>query len=76
AQKANHCRLEEIERLEDDLQQQCLGGLQNSKIATLISQAQRPMIINRIFYRLLSICADEAMLAEHRLIIALLLHGA
>ncbi len=76
AQSAERCSLEDIERLEDDLHQQCLSGLQNRKIATLISQAQSPMIINRIFYRLLDIGADEAMLAEHRLIIELLLHGA
>lgn len=76
AQNAEQCSLEDIERLEEDLHQQCLAGLQNRKIATLISEAQSPMIINRIFYRLLDIGADEAMLAEHRLIIELLLHGA
>ena len=45
-------------------------------MAALIRQAQSPMIINRIFYRLLGIGADPAMLAEHRLILELLLHGA
>ena len=76
AQNAESCSLEQNEQLEEDLHQQCLAGLQNRKIATLISQAQSPMIINRIFYRLLDIGADEAMLAEHRMILELLLHGA
>ncbi len=76
AQNAESCSLEQIEQLEEDLHQQCLAGLQNRKIATLISQAQSPMIINRIFYQLLDIGADEAMLAEHRMILELLLHGA
>ncbi|PHN32611.1 GntR family transcriptional regulator [Pseudomonas sp. ICMP 561] len=76
AQNAEHCSLEDIERIEEDLHQHCLSGLQNRKIATLIRQGQNPMIISRIFYRLLGIGADEAMLAEHRLIIELLLHGA
>ncbi|MEB0046715.1 MULTISPECIES: GntR family transcriptional regulator [unclassified Pseudomonas] len=76
AQQAEHCSLEEIERIEEDLHQQCLDGLQNRKMAALIRQAQSPMIINRIFYQLLGIGADQAMLAEHRLILELLLHGA
>lgn len=76
AQNAQHCSLEAIEQIEEDLHQHCLAGLQNRKIEVLISQAQSPMIISRIFYRLLGIGADEAMLAEHRLIIELLLHGA
>ena len=50
--------------------------MQNRKIAALIRQGQSPMIISRIFYRLLGIGADPAMLAEHRLILELLLHGA
>ncbi|HEX8542528.1 MAG TPA: GntR family transcriptional regulator [Pseudomonas sp.] len=76
AQGNQGCTLQEIERIEEDLHQECLAGLHNRKIATLIRQAQSPMIISRIFYRLLSIGADEAMLAEHRLILELLLHGA
>lgn len=44
-------------------------------MASLIRQAQSPTIINRIFYRLLGIGADPAMLAEHRLTLELL-HGA
>lgn len=76
AQQAEHCDLEVLERLEEDLHQHCLSGLHNRKMAALIRQAQSPMIINRIFYRLLGIGADPAMLAEHRLILELLLHGA
>lgn len=75
AQQAEHCSLEEIECIEEDLHQHCLNGFQNRKMAALIRQAQSPMIINRIFYRLLGIGADPAMLAEHRLILELLLHG-
>ena len=76
AQESAHCSLEEIEQIEEDLHQHCLAGLQNRKIAALIRQGQSPMIISRIFYRLLGIGADPAMLAEHRLILELLLHGA
>lgn len=76
AQNSAHCSLEEIEQIEEDLHQHCLAGLQNRKIAALIRQGQSPMIISRIFYRLLGIGADPAMLAEHRLILELLLHGA
>lgn len=68
--------LADIERIEEDLHHHCLAGLQNRKIATLIRQGQSPMIISRIFYSVLGIGADEAMLAEHRLILELLLHGA
>ncbi len=70
------CSLEAIEQIEEDLHQRCLAGMQNRKIAALIRQGQSPMIISRIFYRLLGIGADPAMLAEHRLILELLLHGA
>ncbi|MCU1728330.1 GntR family transcriptional regulator [Pseudomonas sp. 7P_10.2_Bac1] len=76
AQSATLCSLEDIEQIEQDLHQHCLAGLQNRKIAMLIRQGQSPMIISRIFYRLLGIGADPAMLAEHRLILELLLHGA
>ncbi|SFB48895.1 DNA-binding transcriptional regulator, GntR family [Pseudomonas sp. NFIX10] len=76
AQQAEHCPEETIQRIEEDLHQHCLSGLQNRKMAALIRQAQSPMIISRIFSRLLGIGADPAMLAEHRLILELLLHGA
>lgn len=70
------CSLAEIEQLEEDLHHHCLAGMTNRKIAALIRQGQSPMIINRIFYSTLGIGPDEAMLAEHRLILELLLHGA
>ena len=76
AQSTAHCSLEAIERIEEDLHQHCLAGLQNRKIAALIRQGQSPMIISRIFHGLLGIGADPSMLAEHRLILELLLHGA
>lgn len=76
AQGNPDCTLANIERIEEDLHHHCLAGLQNRKIATLIRQGQSPMIISRIFYSVLGIGADEAMLAEHRLILELLLHGA
>jgi DNA-binding GntR family transcriptional regulator len=76
AQTDPQCSLAEIERIEEDLHHHCLAGLTNRKIATLIRQGQSPMIISRIFYSQLGIGPDEAMLAEHRLILELLLHGA
>lgn len=76
AQNNPDSTLTDIEHIEEDLHHHCLAGLQNRKIATLIRQGQSPMIISRIFYNVLGIGADEAMLAEHRLILELLLHGA
>ncbi|MFP3803412.1 hypothetical protein, partial [Paraburkholderia sp. SIMBA_027] len=57
AQDNPQCSLEAIEQIEEDLHQHCLAGLQNRKIAALIRQGQSPMIISRIFYRLLGIGA-------------------
>ncbi|MBD8596411.1 GntR family transcriptional regulator [Pseudomonas sp. AK106] len=76
AQNNPQCSLADIERLEEDLHHHCLAGITNRKIATLIRQGQSPMIISRIFYSQLGIGPDDAMLAEHRLILELLLHGA
>lgn len=76
AQDNRHCSLAQIERIEEDLHHHCLAGLGNRKIAMLIRQGQTPMIIGRIFHSQLGIGPDEAMLAEHRLILELLLHGA
>ncbi len=76
AQSNPHCSLACIEQLEEDLHYHCLAGINNRKIATLIRQAQSPRIISRIFYSQLGLGPDEAMLAEHRLILELLLHGA
>jgi len=76
AQNGPQCSLADIERIEEDLHHHCLAGLNNRKIAALIRQGQNPMIISRIFYSQLGIGPDEAMLAEHRLILELLLHGA
>ncbi|WHS62457.1 GntR family transcriptional regulator [Pseudomonas sp. G2-4] len=76
AQNNPQCSLADIERLEEDLHRHCLAGIPNRKIATLIRQSQSPMTINRIFYSQLGIGPDEAMMAEHRLILELLLHGA
>jgi DNA-binding GntR family transcriptional regulator len=76
AQSNPQCSLAEIEHIEEDLHQHCLAGLQNQKMATLIRQGQSPMIISRIFYSQLGVGPDDAMLAEHRLILELLLNGA
>lgn len=76
AQQNAHCTLADVERIEEDLHHHCLAGLNNRKIALLIRQGQSPMIISRIFHSQLGLGPDEAMLAEHRLILELLLHGA
>lgn len=65
AQDSPQCSLEAIEQIEEDLHQRCLAGLQNRKIAALIRQGQSPMIISRIFYRLLGIGADPQQTVEN-----------
>jgi DNA-binding GntR family transcriptional regulator len=67
--------LSALERVEDDLHLYCLEPANNQTLLAMLRQSQSPLIITRIFYDMLGIPVEEAMLNEHRQVIQMLLQG-
>lgn len=65
-----------LERVEEDLHIHCLAPAGNKTMLDMLRQSQSPLIVSRIFYDMLGIKVEEAMLNEHRLVLQMLLQGA
>lgn len=65
----------ELELLEEDLHVRCLEPAGNKLMMQILRQNQSPFIVTRIFYDLLSIPVETAMLEEHCLVYEMLLKG-
>ncbi|MDK2633992.1 GntR family transcriptional regulator [Pantoea stewartii subsp. indologenes] len=63
----------ELETLEEDLHIRCLEPAGNKLMMQILRQHQSPFIVTRIFYDLLRIPVDSAMLDEHCLVYEFLL---
>lgn len=63
----------ELETLEEDLHIRCLEPAGNKLMMQILRQNQSPFIVTRIFYDLLRIPVDSAMLDEHCLVYEFLL---
>ncbi|BEM24179.1 GntR family transcriptional regulator [Serratia marcescens] len=68
--------LASLERVEEDLHIHCLAPAGNKTLLGVLRQSQSPLIVTRIFYDMLGIKVEEAMLNEHRLVLQMLLQGA
>ncbi len=62
--------------LEEDLHVACVLNVENQRLASFIQRSQLPLLVSHLFHRYLGIPEDGRMLAEHRLVIEHLLHGA
>lgn len=65
----------ELEALEENLHVRCLEPAGNKLMMQILRQNQSPFIVTRIFYDLLAIPVETAMLDEHCLIYEMLLKG-
>lgn len=65
----------ELEWLEEDLHVRCLEPAGNKLMMQILRQNQSPFIVTRIFYDLLAIPVETAMLEEHCLVYEMLLKG-
>ncbi|PJR64189.1 GntR family transcriptional regulator [Raoultella sp. T31] len=65
----------ELEMLEEDLHVRCLEPAGNKLMMQILRQNQSPFIVTRIFYDLLAIPVETAMLEEHCLVYEMLLKG-
>ena len=65
----------ELERLEEALHVHCLEPAGNKLMMQILRQNQSPFIVTRIFYDMLSIPVETAMLEEHALVYEMLLKG-
>lgn len=65
----------ELELLDEDLHVRCLEPAGNKLMMQILRQNQSPFIVTRIFYDLLSIPVETAMLEEHCLVYEMLLKG-
>ncbi|MEN3751939.1 GntR family transcriptional regulator [Mangrovibacter yixingensis] len=65
----------ELDGLEEDLHIRCLEPAGNKLMMQILQQNQSPFIVTRIFYDLLSIPVETAMLEEHCLVYEMLLKG-
>ncbi|QGY31773.1 GntR family transcriptional regulator [Pantoea cypripedii] len=65
----------ELELLEEDLHVRCLEPAGNKLMMQILRQNQSPFIVTRIFYDLLAIPVETAMLEEHSLVYEMLLKG-
>lgn len=65
----------ELEQVEDDLHLNCLEPAGNRTMMEILRQSQSPSIVTRIFYEMLAIPVDDAIVSEHRLVYERLLKG-
>lgn len=66
----------ELEQVEDDLHLFCLEPAGNRTMMEILRQSQSPLIVTRIFYEMLAIPIDDAIVKEHRLVYEMLLKGS
>lgn len=65
----------ELEWLEENLHVRCLEPADNKLMMQILRQNQSPFIVTRIFYDLLAIPIETAMLEEHAVVYEMLLKG-
>lgn len=65
----------ELEQIEDDLHLYCLEPAGNRTMMEILQQNQSSFIVMRIFYEMLAIPIDDAIVSEHRLVYERLLEG-
>jgi DNA-binding GntR family transcriptional regulator len=73
--RGRQLKASELEQLEDELHVQCLEPAGNKLMMQILRQNQSPLIVTRIFYDMLSIPVETAMLEEHALVYEMLLKG-
>jgi len=70
-----HLSAAQLEQLEENLHVRCLEPAGNKLMMQILRQNQSPFIVTRIFYDLLAIPVENALLEEHALVYEMLLKG-